>query len=132
MENKKDKQIEEQAVDMTIDPNDIIIAEDDDSDMPEPETKNYDNTVKLTDKFMSLFDEVTGKLPYASILKNGKGDQIKLINLVKYVETKRTCIPLTELDKVLSFIANVEFKQARPLMEMVENQEMQKLLWTNE
>ena len=127
---KEDKKAEEQNVDITIDPNDIII--DDDSDMPEPETKTYEETVKLTDKFMSLFDEVTGKLPYASILKNSKGDQIKLINLVKYIESKRNSIPVAELDKVLSFIANIEFKIARPLMEIVENQELQKLLWTAE
>lgn len=122
VKNKKEE------IDITIDPEDIVI--DDDSDMPEPETKTYEKQIKLSDKFMTLFEDVMGKLPYASILKNVKGDQIKLIDLVKYIEAKKNRISVDEMDKIISFIANVEFKTARPLMELIENQETQKLLWT--
>lgn len=125
---KQENKVKQEEMDEMIDPNDIII--DDDSDMPEPETKTYDKQIKLTDKFMTLFEDVMGKLPYASILKNAKGDQIKLIDLVKYIEAKREKISVEEMDKIVSFIANLEFKVARPLMELIENQETQKLLWT--
>ena len=125
---RPEDKIKQEEVDITIDPEDIVM--DDDSDMPEPETKTYDKQIKLTDKFMSLFEDVMGKLPYASILRNAKGDQIKLIDLVKYIEAKRNQISVEEMDKIVSFIANIEFKTARPLMELIENQETQKLLWT--
>lgn len=113
--------------DINIDPEDVII--DDDSDMPEPETKTYEKCVRLTDKFMALFEDVTGKLPYASILRNAKGDSIKLIDIVKYIEAKRQRISVDELDKIVSFIANIEFKIARPLMELIEDQNAQRILW---
>lgn len=129
---KKDDEIKKvDDVDITIDPEDIVIDNnmDDDSDMPEPETKTYEKQIQLTDKFMNLFEDVMGKLPYASILKNAKGDQIKLIDLVKYIEAKKDKISIDEMDKIVSFIANIEFKIARPLMELIENRETQKLLW---
>ncbi len=129
---KKEDEIKKvDDVDITIDPEDIVIDNnmDDDSDMPEPETKTYEKQIQLTDKFMNLFEDVMGKLPYASILKNAKGDQIKLIDLVKYIEAKKDKISIDEMDKIVSFIANIEFKIARPLMELIENRETQKLLW---
>jgi hypothetical protein len=132
----KKNENEEKDLNITIDPDDIIIEDktpksqvSDDSDMPEPETKSYDKAIKLTDKFINLFEEVVGKLPYASILRNANGDTIKLIDLVKYIEVKRNKISIDEMDKIVSFIANIEFKTARPLMELIENSETQKLLW---
>ena len=123
-ENEK---VKDNEMDVTIDPEDIVL--DDDSDMPEPETKTYEKQIKLTDRFMTLFEDVVGKLPYASILRNAKGDQIKLIDLVKYIEVKKNKISVEEMDKIVSFIANIEFKIARPLMELIENPETQKMLW---
>jgi len=123
---QEDKKTETE-MDITIDPEDIVL--DDDSDMPEPETKTYEKQIKLTDRFMTLFENVVGKLPYASILRNAKGDQIKLIDLVKYIEVKKNKISVEEMDKIVSFIANIEFKLARPLMELIENPETQKMLW---
>ena len=123
---QEDKKTENE-MDITIDPEDIVL--DDDSDMPEPETKTYEKQIKLTDRFMTLFENVVGKLPYASILRNAKGDQIKLIDLVKYIEVKKNKISVEEMDKIVSFIANIEFKLARPLMELIENPETQKMLW---
>ena len=124
---EENKVQEEVIEDINIDPEDIVM--DDDTDMPEPETKTYEKVIKLSDKFMRLFGEVTGKLPYASILNNAKGDSIKLIDLVKYIEAKRQRISVNEMDKIISFIANIEFKIARPLMEIIEDQSQQKILW---
>lgn len=120
----------DKELDKSIDPEDIII-EDDDSDMPTPESKVYDTKkyVKCTETFMKLFNNTVGVLPYATILKNQDGDQIKLIDVVKYVETKKDCIALDEMNRIVSFIANLEFKYARPLMEVIENKSMHKDLW---
>ena len=41
-----------------IDPEEIIV--DDDADMPQPETREYEQLIRLTDKFMVLFNEATG------------------------------------------------------------------------
>ena len=120
----KDKIIEAEEVkssklDNTIDPEMIVM--DDDSDMPEPETKSYEKLIKCTNKFMQLFHETVDTLPYATILKNSNNDQIKLIDLVKYIEQK--------YDRIVSFIANLDFKHARPLMEIIEDQNKQSILW---
>lgn len=125
-ENKND------ILDETLDPESIVIDnEDDDADMPAPESKSYDNEqyVQCTDKFMILFNESVGTLPYATILKNQNNDQIKLIDMVKYVETKKDRISLTEMNKIVSFIANLEFKHARPIMEVIEDKSQHKDLW---
>ena len=111
----------------TIDPEMIVM--DDDSDMPEPETKVYENVVKCTPKFIHLFNQVVGDLPYATILKNSNGEQIKLIDLAKYVEQKHDRILVEEIDKIIAFIANLGFKYARPLMEVIESPEGQRTLW---
>ena len=117
-ENKKIENEVTQEEYQTIEPDDIVL--DDDSDMPEPQTKSYEKFMKCTDKFMELFHNVISTLPYASI---------KLIDLVKYMETKKDCIPINEIDKVISFIANIEFSKARPLMELMESAETQSQLF---
>lgn len=106
-----------------------IIVEDDDSDMPEPETKDYVQYIRCTDKFMELFMDTVGKLPYASVLKNNTGEQIKLISLVKYVETNKEKMTVTDMNRIISWIANLEFRISRPLMEIIENSDQQKYLW---
>ena len=115
----KDKIIEAEEVkssklDNTIDPEMIVM--DDDSDMPEPETKSYEKLIKCTNKFMQLFHETVDTLPYATILKNSNNDQIKLIDLVKYIEQKYDRMPIEEMDKIVSFIANLDFKHLIPLI----------------
>lgn len=127
MKDEQIKTAKEAEVENTIDPEMIIM--DDDSDMPEPETKSYENIVRCTPKFMQLFNQVIGDLPYATILKNAKGEQIKLIDLVKYVEQKQDRMPLAEVDKIVAFIANLGFKYSRPLMEVIESSEGQRTLW---
>lgn len=112
----------------TIEPEMIVI--DDDADMPTPQTTSYEaNMIKCTPKFINLFNKVIGDLPYASVLKNSSGDQIKLIDLVKYIELKKDAISIEEMDKIVSFIANLSFKYSRPLMEIIEDQNKQNLLW---
>lgn len=124
MTNENVKEITED-----IDPADIIM--DDDFDMPQPETKTYEQILKVTPKFISLFAEAVGPLPYATTLKNNQGNAIKLIDLVKFVEAKQeTGFTATELNTVLTFIATAEFKYVRPLMEVVENKQAQAELWT--
>lgn len=127
MNNEQINEAKEAEVENTIDPEMIVM--DDDTDMPEPETKSYENMVKCTPKFMQLFYQVVGELPYATILKNTKKEQIKLIDMVKYIEQKHDRISLEDIDKIIAFIANIEFKYSRPLMEVIENAEGQGTLW---
>lgn len=103
--------------------------EDDDSDMPLPETAEYgsnkvdENKILLpTVKFYELFKECMGKLPYATVLKNSNNNQIKLIDLIKFVEIK-TSVGLTikEMNTILSFVATAPMEFVRPLMEIVES-----------
>ena len=140
MENEKiNKELDE-----TIDPESIVFDEqeapkdvvesnvDDDSDMPAPETKNYDNKkyVSCTDKFMELFNESVKRFPFTTILRNQQGSQIKLIDLVRYVENNRKKISIDEMNNIISFIANSEFGYVRPLMEVIEDKSRFKELWT--
>ena len=127
MNSEKMKAAQEAELENTINPEMIVM--DDDSDMPEPETKTYDNLIRCTAKFMQLFNQVVGELPYATILKNSTGDQLKLIDLVKYVETKKDRMPITEMDKIVAFIANLGFKYSRSLMEVIEDPNGQRTLW---
>ncbi len=128
MKDNKDKNnVQEAELSNTIDPEMIVM--DDDSAMPEPETKSYGDLIRCTPKFMKLFNDVVGHLPYASILSNSNGDQIKLIDMVKYVEARKDSFPASEMDKIISFISNLEFKYARPLMEVIENKEGQRTLY---
>ena len=101
----------------------------DDSDMPEPETKSYDPYIKCTDRFMTLFMDTMGRLPYASVLKNNQGEQIKLISLVKFMETHANKISVNDMNHIVSFISGLEFRYSRQLMEEIEDPEKQKELW---
>ena len=124
--------IEEQKAKLTepINPEDIII--DDDSDMPEPATKDYSSNeqkFKCTDKFMKLFGECIGNMPYATQLSNAQGGQIRLIDLVSFVEKNYQAITADELNTIIGFLAYTEFKYVRPLMEIVEKKDRQSELW---
>lgn len=113
-----------------------ITAEDDDSDMPLPETADYgnkadENKVLLpTVKFYKLFNDCMGKLPYASILKNSANDQIKLVDLMRFVEAKTTAgLTVKEMNTIISFVATSPLEYVRPLMEIVETPNRQGELW---
>lgn len=142
MDNTKEVTQEEvnKELEESIDPDQIIVDNapvdntDDDSDMPEPETKNYDTRkfIACTDRFMTLFNEVVGELPFSTILKrqvNEKTEQIKLINLVNYVEQHKNKIELDEMNKILSFLGTISFKYARPLMEVIDDPAQHKTLF---
>ena len=108
-----------------------------DLNMPLPETAEYkdqkqadDNRVLLpTPKFYKLFNECLGKMPYASILKNSNNDQIKLVDLIKFVEVKTGGLTVKEMNTIISFVAGCPLEFVRPFMEIVESAERQKELW---
>ena len=136
----KEKNVNPEDLDLKL-PSSIIdqsMDEDDDSDMPLPETAEYadphasDNKILIpTAKFYKLFNECMGKLPYASIIKNEKNDQIKLVDLFNYVEMRNsTGISVKEMNAIISFVANAPFEFVRPFMEIVNEADRQKELWT--
>ena len=104
-----------------IDPEEIIV--DDDADMPQPETREYEQLI------MVLFNEATGAMKYATTLSNTAGNKIKLVDLVRFVEAKKDSMNINELNTIIGFLANIEFKYIRPLMELVESKEGQAELW---
>ena len=136
---KEQEEIKQEEVDVTL-PSEILNQqnnqeEDDDSDMPLPETAEYknpdeDKLLIPTPKFHKLFNECMGKLPYAAILKNANNDQIKLIDLVRFVEAKSTSgLSIKEMNTVISFVATSPLEFVRPFMEVVESRERQSELW---
>lgn len=124
-----------------INPSDIIF--DDDTDMPVPETNNYQqNTddsknadgariLHTTLLFNTLFMNCMGKLPYASVLKNNNNEQIKLADLVKFIENKKSGMTVAEMNTIIGFIANCPFEHVRPLMDIITSND-QRELWTVE
>lgn len=143
------KELNPEELDVTL-PSEILNQsqeEDDDSDMPKPETEEYKNQQSSDDnrlllptvKFFELFKECMGKLPYATVLKNPNNDQIKLTDLMKFVEVKVLGIPneniapvgitIKEMNTIISFVASAPFEYVRPLMEIVESRERQQELW---
>lgn len=107
------------------------IIVDDDSDMPAPETKEYSNEkyVKLSDRFLELFNDVVQELPYVTLLTNHNKETIHLIDLVRYVEANWENMPLSMFSNVIDYIANLKFKYNRALMEEFEDKELQKKLY---
>lgn len=121
----------------SIKPEDIVFENQqpvDDKDMPRPETKLYTKYAKLTPLFMELIYKCVNTLPYKSVLTYNNGTEtksIKLIDLVRYIEQNQQKMPVTELNTVISYIADIDFQHARPLMEVVESKDGgQQKLWT--
>ena len=106
------------------------IIMDDDSAMPEPQTKTYEHYLKCTDKFLSLINNALGSLPYGTIITNNEGDRKKLVDLVRFIEAKKDKMEIGEMNTFISFMNNVEFSKIRPFMEIVENKQQQYLLWS--
>lgn len=118
-----------------IKPSDIILenteanVESDDSDMPQPDIMDYDKAAKgdrtatLKPKwlFMKLFQQCTDRMPYATILQNAKGDKIKLMDLVHFVEARADSgMQVDDMDRVISFLAPCRKEHVRDLMEVIE------------
>lgn len=116
-----------------LNPEEIVFNEEpettDDADMPRPETKEYAKYLKVSDRFMALFHRCVDALPYNTLLRT-EDQQIRLIDLVRFVEAKRDKVKVEEMNLVITYIANTNFAAARPLMEIVENKEAQSTLWT--
>lgn len=111
-----------------VDASDIIF--DDDADMPAPETKDYEQLLMLTPKFIELFYQAIGEMPYVTILKNKQNNAIKITDLAKFIDLKSDKgLTLTELQTVIGFLSNAPFKFVRPLMEIIDNKERQSELW---
>lgn len=136
---KKEDEVKQEELDVTL-PSEILnqVDEDDDSDMPIPETAEYGEAAKADDnrallptqKFYQLFNECMGKLPYNAILKNANGDQLKLVDLFRFMEAKTSVgTTVKEMNTIMSFIASSPMEYVRPLMEIVESPERQKELW---
>lgn len=112
----------------TITPEDVVI--EDDSDMPQPETKVYKKYLKCTQKFMTLFNDAISTLPYNTVLRNEAGKTIRAVDLLKFVEAKSQKIEIETMNEVISYIASLDIKRARPIMEIIEAKDQQSQLWT--
>ena len=113
----------------TINPEEIVM-DDDDSDMPTPETKTYKRYLKCSDKFMSLINECLGNLPYNYVMVNKEGQRIRLIDFVHFIEGRKDKIEIDEMNNFIGYIAELPLKYARPLMEIIENKDQQGVLWS--
>ena len=112
----------------TIAPEEIIM--DDDSDMPEPQTKVYRKYLKCTKKFLTLLDECLSSLPYTTMLKNESNETMRAVDLLKFVENNHAKITIDDMNKIISYIAGLDIKHARPLMTVVEQKDKQSELWS--
>ena len=111
----------------TIAPEQIVM--DDDSDMPKPETKVYKKYLKVSDKFMRLFGQCVGSLPYETVIRNREGGTYRLIDFVRFMEQHKAKMAVEDMNIAISYIANMEFSKVRPLMEIIEAKERQHELW---
>lgn len=124
--NKKSENKE--ALKKTIDPKDIIL--EDDSDMPQPETKEYKTYLKCTNFFLKMVHNTVGTLPYNTILKNDAGDQIRLTDFMHFIEAKKDKMGIDEMNTLIGYIAHTEYNCVHSLMEIIDQKEKQGQLWT--
>jgi hypothetical protein len=118
---------DEELLKKTIAPEEIIT--DDDSDMPQPETKVYKKYLRVTDKFMRLFGKCVGSLPYDSVIRNKEGGTYRLIDFVRFIENHKDKMAVDDMNVAISYIAQMDFSKARPLMEIIEDKSRQPELW---
>lgn len=118
---------DEELLKKTIAPEEIIT--DDDSDMPQPETKVYKKYLRVTDKFMRLFGKCVGGLPYDSVIRNKEGGTYRLIDFVRFIENHKDKMAVDDMNVAISYIAQMDFSKARPLMEIIEDKSRQPELW---
>lgn len=107
-----------------------MIVMDDDSDMPAPETKVYKKYIKVNDTFMNLFYQCVNTLPYKTVLRNSKGSTMELNKFVPFVENNRNKIEVNDMNIILSYIDNLDYAHARPMMDVINDKEKQGVLWT--
>jgi uncharacterized protein YfaA (DUF2138 family) len=120
----------------TISPDDVIVdeetedVEDDDTEMPQPQTKIYKKYLKCSDVFMNLFHKSLGTLPYNTILVNTDNSKMRLIDFMRYMESKKDKISIEDMNIVISYISQLDFEHARPIMEIIEDKNRQNILWS--
>lgn len=112
--------------------NDLINVEEvhDDADMPEPATREIKQFLKLSDKFFEYLNNTVGKLPYNYILEGPGVGRIKLVDLVKFLETNRDKLTVNEVNTACSFLACSPYNLIRVMMEVIESEDRQKEMWT--
>lgn len=114
-----------------VNTDDIVF--DDDTDMPAPETQSYEQVLKYTPKFVDLFMEAIGDMPYSSILENSEGNTIKISDLARFIKVKQpNGLSIKEMNTIINFISGAPFKYVHNLMGMIENKQLQTELWTIE
>ena len=120
----------------------VIIFDEEDS-MPVPETATYseqqtaapqndmqNKILKPTYKFLKLFEDCMGQLPYNTILTNAKDEKIKLTSLFQFIEAKQNGMTVGDMNAIIAFIAPVEYKIVHPLMSIIDDNIKQRELWT--
>ena len=112
----------------TIDPKDIIL--EDDSDMPQPETKEYKKYLKCTNIFLRMVRDTVGTLPYNTTLKNADGDQIRLTDFMRFIEAKKDKMDIDEMNTLIGYIAHQPYNCVHTLMEIVDQKDKQSQLWS--
>jgi len=103
--NKKDNK---EALKKTLEPEPIkpedIKMEDDDSDMPAPQTKVYKQLLKVTPLFMQRFHQCVDSLPYRTVLSNNSGQQQRLVEVVKFVEANNQKMEVGDMNIIISIL----------------------------
>lgn len=118
-----------------INPEDIIFANDSDADMPEQETHEYKEddpnkmSLRLSPLFKYMFNDCVGKLPYNTVLENSNKENIKIHDLINFVNGNyEKDIMVKDMNTIISFLSACPINIIKPLMELIEKD--QKVLWT--
>jgi hypothetical protein len=64
------------------------------------------------------------------VLSNNSGQQQRLVEVVKFVEANNQKMDVSDMNIIISYIENLDFAHARPLMEIIDVKENQAKLWT--
>lgn len=129
----------------------IRMQESDDSDMPEPSTYQYNDRanasneqknvnldslnkakmyVNVTNKFIKLFYECMGKMPYSSVITAGD-NKISLVKLFNYIEKHNSMkYSIMELELIIGYIRVCPYEHVAPLMEIIEDKTRQAEIWS--
>lgn len=100
-----------------------------DEDMPEPKTKSYDQYLVLSDTFMNLVQTCFGNMPYNSVFHNNIGQQMKMSDLMTYLDKNRLHCGINEMNQCITFMASAPYNKVKPLMEYIEDNKKQEELW---
>lgn len=101
-----------------------------DADMPEPRTHEFQNYFKLSEHCLDIIDRTYKQLPYNTVLGPANGDQIKLNQLLGFVEEHKDALTINELNQIIRFMAYAPYSVAKEFMYHVESEQLQQELWT--